>query len=181
MSNIDEEKRALRSQIRILKKALPEEERMARSKRVLAQVEQLPPFQDAAIVMLYWSMNDELFSHDFVSYCADKKMVILPCVAGDELLLRQFTKREDMREGESFSILEPTGALFEDPKKIDLIVVPGVAFDKNNNRMGRGKGFYDKLLKETTAFKIGVCFDFQLLENIPTDLHDVKMDLVVSG
>lgn len=66
--------------------------------------------------------------------------------------------------------------------KIDVILVPGVAFDAYGNRLGRGKGYYDKILKQTNAYKIGVCFDFQFIENVPTEVHDVKMDkVVVSG
>ena len=64
---------------------------------------------------------------------------------------------------------------------VEMIVVPGVAFDREGNRMGRGRGFYDRLLKSTPrAMKVGVCYDFQMIEDVPVEPHDVKMDCVVS-
>ena len=64
---------------------------------------------------------------------------------------------------------------------MQLIVVPGVAFDRMGNRMGRGRGFYDRLLKSTpNAYKVGVAFDFQILDTIPTESFDVPMNKVVS-
>ena len=62
-----------------------------------------------------------------------------------------------------------------------MIVVPGVAFDRQGNRMGRGRGFYDRLLKTTpNAIKVGVAYDFQLLDKIPIEEFDVPMDYVMS-
>ncbi|MDR0364340.1 MAG: 5-formyltetrahydrofolate cyclo-ligase [Bacteroidales bacterium] len=181
MSNVDEEKKIIRSQIRKLKELLPEEKRIAKSKRILTQVEQLSYFREASAVMLYWSMDDEVYTHDFIRYWGDKKQIILPCVSGDELLLRRFENIETMRKGETFSIFEPSGELFQHPENIDLIIVPGVAFDQSNNRIGRGKAYYDKLLKSSQSFKLGICFDFQLLKHVPIDQYDVKMDLIISG
>ena len=87
-----------------------------------------------------------------------------------------------MKAGESFGILEPVGELYTDYDSIDMIVVPGVAFDRQGNRLGRGRGYYDKILKETRAAKkVGICFDFQFVEEVPVDELDVRMDLVVHG
>jgi len=61
-----------------------------------------------------------------------------------------------------------------------LGIIPGIAFDGHKNRLGRGKGYYDRFFSENKSLKIGVCFDFQLLETIPVSLHDVKMDKIVS-
>jgi len=85
-----------------------------------------------------------------------------------------------MKKGQSFGILEPEGESFTELQDIDLIIVPGVAFDKNNNRLGRGKAYYDKLLNYVNCHKYGVCFDFQLVPNVPADQHDVKMDKVIT-
>ena len=63
----------------------------------------------------------------------------------------------------------------------DMLVVPGVAFDKDGNRLGRGKGFYDRLLQAETAFKVGFCFDFQLLPQIPVESFDMPMDAIVTN
>ena len=65
--------------------------------------------------------------------------------------------------------------------KIDLVIVPGIAFDKQNNRMGRGKAFYDGILNKLSGVKVGVCFRFQIVENVPTDEHDIKMNYVITN
>ena len=83
-------------------------------------------------------------------------------------------------QGGFFDIMEPVGEPFERYEDIDLAVVPGMAFDSQNNRLGRGKGYYDRMLPRLTkAYKIGVCFDFQRLPGIPADEHDCKVDEVI--
>ena len=79
------------------------------------------------------------------------------------------------------SIEEPTGDETTDINAIELIIVPGVAYDRRGNRIGRGKGYYDRLLSSTSATKIGVGYDFQLIgEDIPAEEHDVAMDIVIT-
>jgi 5-formyltetrahydrofolate cyclo-ligase len=86
-----------------------------------------------------------------------------------------------MVAGEQFGIGEPTGEEFTNLDAVELIMVPGVAFDRTGNRMGRGRGFYDRLLKSTpNATKIGLAYDFQMMDAIPTEPHDVKMNLVIT-
>lgn len=178
---IMDEKKALRIEIRQLKRACPLEERRRKSLSVWEAVERDEVFQQAGTVLAYWSMDDEVYTHDFVNKWAGSKTLLLPCVKGDELELRYFDGEERLQPGEGYAIPEPVGALFTDWGKIDLILVPGVAFDKSGNRLGRGKGYYDKVLKQTGAYKLGVCFDFQLVERVPVEPHDVKMDRVVAS
>lgn len=178
---IMDEKKALRIEIRQLKRACPLEERRRKSLSVWEAVERDEVFQQAETVLAYWSMDDEVYTHDFVKRWAGSKTLLLPCVKGDELELRYFDGEERLQPGEGYAIPEPVGELFTDWGKIDLILVPGVAFDKFGNRLGRGKGYYDKVLKQTGAYKLGVCFDFQLVERVPVEPHDVKMDRVVAS
>lgn len=147
----------------------------------MSKVEALSSFRKAKVVLLYWSMEDEVQTHEFVEKWYKEKTVLLPCVNGDDLKLRQYTSQKCMRSGEQFGIGEPTGEEFTDMESVDVIVVPGVAFDSEGHRMGRGRGFYDRLLKNTTkAYKIGVAFDFQIVKDVPVEPHDVMMDQVVS-
>lgn len=178
---IMDEKKALRIEIRQLKRACPLEERRRKSLSVWEAVERDEVFQQAETVLAYWSMDDEVYTHDFVNKWAGSKTLLLPCVKGDELEFRYFDGEERLQPGEGYAIPEPVGELFTDWGKIDLILVPGVAFDKSGNRLGRGKGYYDKVLKQTGACKVGVCFDFQLVERVPVEPHDVKMDRVVAS
>jgi 5-formyltetrahydrofolate cyclo-ligase len=175
-----ENKAEIRKQIRELKRAVPLEEKLRRSEGIMTQVERLPVFQEARVVLLYWSMTDEVQTHAFVERWYKDKVLLLPCVDGDDLILRQYTGSDCMVAGEQFGIGEPTGDEYTDLDSVSLIIVPGVAFDRTGNRMGRGRGFYDRLLKSTpNATKIGVAFDFQMLDTIPTEPHDVKMDKVI--
>ena len=167
--------------MRELKRAVSMEEKLRRSETVMRGVEGLAEFRRAKVVLLYWSMADEVQTHAFVERWYKEKTLLLPCVVGDDLVLRQYTGPECMTAGEQFGIGEPTGEVWNDLEAVELIVVPGVAFDGQRNRMGRGRGFYDRLLKSTpNAVKVGVAYDFQLLDSIPTEPHDVKMDRVIS-
>lgn len=175
------DKKELRRQIRAAKALVTFDEKLERSQTVMKQVERLPQFAKADTILLYWSMDDEVQTHDFVNNWYTEKTVLLPCVDGDDLKLRQYTGAECLRAGEQFGIGEPVGPEFTELGRVQMIVVPGVAFDRQCNRMGRGRGFYDRLLKSTpNAFKVGVAFDFQLVDEVPVEAFDVKMDCVVA-
>lgn len=163
------------------KRAVPPEEKLRRSRVIQQRLEQTPQFAAAKVVLLYWSMSDEVQTHEMVEQWYRQKTVLLPCVDGDDLRLRQYTGPECMVSGEQFGIGEPTGEEWTDLAAVELIAVPGVAFDREGNRMGRGRGFYDRLLKSTpNATKIGLAYDFQMMDAIPTEPHDVKMNLVIT-
>ena len=173
------EQSELRKMVRAAKRAVPLEEKKALSQPIMASVAAMESFRKAGTVLLYWSMDDEVYTHDFVDEWYDKKRLLLPCVDGDDLLLRQYTGLQSMQPGPQFGILEP---VFEALDEVEMIVVPGVAFDRHNNRMGRGRGFYDRLLKSTpNALKVGVAFSFQMFDEIPVEPFDVPMDAVISG
>ncbi|MCB2197246.1 MAG: 5-formyltetrahydrofolate cyclo-ligase [Bacteroidetes bacterium] len=176
----DNKKKALRKTIREVKKRYSIQEKISKSETILKKIEQLDVFLQSKIVMVYWSMPDEVHTHDFILKWYNKKTIILPVVKDDELELRVFTGIENMSVGKAFNIGEPTGKPYTDIQSIDLILVPGVAFDHQNNRLGRGKAYYDKLLKSVNASKVGICFDFQIVDSVPVDEHDIKMDRVIS-
>lgn len=175
------EKKELRKIVRAAKQGVPLEEKAARSRGIFEQVERLPQFQKAHTILLYWSMDDEVATHDFVERWYREKTLLLPCVEGDDLRLRQYTGAACLQAGPQFGIGEPTGPLFTRLDEVEMIVVPGVAFDPAGNRMGRGRGFYDRLLKATPhAYKVGVAFRFQMFPIIPMESFDVPMDCVVT-
>lgn len=176
------EKKELRRYIRELKKKYTPEEKQALSLPVWEKMEQLEHFRKAATLLLYWSMEDEVVTPDFIRKWYRDKRILLPCVKGDVLELRVFEGEASLQPGESFGILEPTGELFTDYDAIDLVVVPGVAFDREGGRLGRGRGYYDKILAQVPeAVKVGICFPFQQVECVPCDPWDVAMNEVVCG
>lgn len=169
--------------MRELKRAVPADEKLRRSDTIMAQVERQDAFVKAKVVLLYWSMSDEVQTHSFVNRWYRDKVLLLPCVDGDDLRLRRYTGPECLVAGEQFGIGEPSADTPEwtDLDAVELIIVPGVAFDRDGNRMGRGRGFYDRLLKSTpNAVKIGVAYSFQLIDNVPVEPHDVKMNLIIT-
>ena len=178
---IDQKKKEFRKHVRELKKQFSLIEKKAKSQKIFEQVEKLESFASAKVVTLYWSMSDEVFTHDFANKWIGEKEIILPTVVGDNLGLKKFEGVDKLIAGDSFGIGEPDGKEYNTPEKIDVIFVPGVAFDKESNRLGRGKAYYDKLLKTSRAQKVGLCFDFQFFDSVPFDEHDIKMDLVVQG
>ncbi len=150
------------------------------SAKIMAALESHPAFEAAHTILLYHSLKDEVDTHDFIRKWSRNKRILLPAVVNDELELRQYTGPEDLTIGR-YGIEEPSGAPFCDYDAIDLIVVPGVAFDRRGNRLGRGKGYYDRLLPRIpSARKIGICFPFQIVEEIPAEAFDIRMDEIIT-
>ena len=177
--DIYQQKKELRKQVKQLKATFSLEQKKALSMDIIQQIEKAEVFNKARCIMAYWSMDDEVFTHEFVKKWGGKKQIVLPVVKGSELELKVFRGVEELVAGENFGIPEPAGELFEDAEQIELIIVPGVAFDKDKNRMGRGKAYYDQLLRNSKAYKMGICFHFQYFNQVPHDHLDVQMDEVL--
>lgn len=177
--SIKEDKKKIRDIVKEKKKEYSLEKKIEISKKIMSSLSTKDYFQKSKTIAFYWSMPDEVFTHDFILSWYKEKRILLPCVENDILLLREFKGMETMRKGEAFSILEPIGEVFNDFENIDLILVPGIGFDKNGNRVGRGKGYYDKLLHNSKAIKVGVCFPFQVFDSIPMEEFDIKMDFII--
>ena len=172
------EKDELRRHIRKLKAQTGSDALLTESRQVLQSVEHDADFLSADTVLLYWSLPDEVNTHDFVRRWAQHKHVLLPRVCGDNLQLATYRSDDDLHAG-AFNIMEPVGTTFTDYPQIRFALIPGMAFDADGHRLGRGKGYYDKLLPQlTNACKAGICFSFQMLETIPTEPHDVVMHKV---
>ncbi len=158
---------------------LPQAEKTRQSGEVQQRLEQMPVFVQAKTVLLFWSLPDEVCTHRLIEKWAKTKTILLPVVAGEELHLRKFCSADTMSCG-CFNIQEPAAENFTDFDSIDLAIIPAQAFDKSGTRLGRGKGFYDRLLPQIKAPKTGICFDFQLIDNLPSDAWDVKMDYIIT-
>lgn len=172
------DKKELRSLIKTLKKQHSKESLLKQSQLILSKLESHRSFVDAETVMLYSSLPDEVDTHDFLERWRNKKIIILPTVVGDDIIPVELSKETDFAIGD-FNILEPQNEPYNG--NYDLIVVPGVAFDKNGNRIGRGKGYYDRFLcKHLEVKRIGICFDFQLVDEVPTEDNDIRMDEIIS-
>lgn len=171
------DKKELRKEIRVRKKSCTSQVLLDLSLQITDKIEKHPRFIEADTVLLYHSLDDEVNTHSLVEKYKDTKNIILPVVVGDELELRLYKGK--LKQG-AFNILEPEGELWTDTDSIKLAIVPGMAFDSECNRLGRGKGYYDKTLCRLKCYRIGVCFPFQYLDHIPHEEHDIRMDEIIT-
>ena len=173
----------LRRQIRQIKRQFTSRQLEELSLPVLARLR--PLLQDAAVVMAYYSLPDEVNTHRLLDELVEEgKTVLLPEVVDDEtMVVRRYRSRADLREG-AFHIMEPVGELFTDYQQIDVVLVPGVAFDAEGHRLGRGRGYYDRFLHYQLSIihcplLLGLCFDFQKVPSVPVDPTDIPVNQVI--
>lgn len=171
-------KNDIRRQVRNSKALLSDDDRMTAARRVFERLESLAQFMMADNIMLYHSLADELSTREFIDKWHATKHFFLPRVNGLDLDILPYD-RTRMHLG-AFHIEEPDGCETADIDDIDLIVVPGVAYDRSGNRVGRGKGYYDRLLSRAKAVTIGVGYDFQFFDSIEVEEHDVPVDIVIT-
>lgn len=175
----------LRHQMRERLAALTMDEVHAASASAERRLERLPVFAHAHSVLAYVSRRHELDTHPIIQRLLQHgRRVYVPHF--DEAT-RQYAVSE-LRDfhGElavgKYEILEPRPEAVRraHPNIVDVFLVPGLAFDRTGNRLGRGKGYFDRLLHEVRGVKIGLAHDFQLLDEVPADAHDVHMNLIVT-
>lgn len=175
-------KRELRQQIRTQKRRLSAAELAVMSEDICSKVLALASWQEAGTLLLYYPLPDEVDVRLLIKDAFESgKKVLLPVVKGDELELHLYEGEASLKEG-AFGIMEPTGPLFAPIHydEIELAIIPGMAFDSAGHRLGRGKGYYDRLLPNLRDAKlIGVCFPFQFLEEVPAEVHDISVCKVI--
>ena len=179
MQAMHDDKKMARQRIKRLVSVMTQESKDIQSAEILERLEQTEIFCNSTDILIYWSMDDEVRTPEFIEkWTASGKRFYLPSIQGDDLIVKRYDGT--LLPGEQFGIPEPAGEQVTDLSPITLVLVPGRAFDKNGNRLGRGRGFYDRLLPQLPhALKAGVCFDCQKLPSVPTDDNDIKMDFVI--
>ena len=198
-------KKALRREIRRLKQQYTPSQLEELSEPIIARLR--PLLSDARVVMAYYSLPDEVNTHQLLDdLVAEGKTVLLPKVLDATTMeLRHYTGPHDLAPG-PFGILEPTGSHYSpsslltppSSKTIDVAIIPGVAFDALGHRLGRGRGYYDRFLRtmgtvpsvsseandrgtvpSVRPLLIGLCFDFQKVPSVPVDPTDISVDQVI--
>lgn len=133
----------------------------------------------SSVFLLYYPHKNEVNTLNILNrLLSEGKTVLLPKVEGKHILPVKITDINSVSTGYA-GIKEPEGGQVY-RSDIDVIVVPAVAFDEKGYRLGYGKGFYDKFLSNQNALKIGLAYDFQVLKEIPRDLHDIPVDIVIT-
>jgi 5-formyltetrahydrofolate cyclo-ligase len=178
------DKKHLRGEVLRKRKSLSEEEVKRLSAAVIGKLKELDWFKKAKSVMFYYPVGGEV---DLLPLLREllrekTKSVLLPKVTADgEMVAIELTDLGVLRKGK-FGIPEPSGGKIVKAEKIDLVIVPAVAFDERGNRIGMGKGFYDRFLPRVKGKKVGVAYDFQVFPEgtFAVDDHDHPVDAVIT-
>jgi 5-formyltetrahydrofolate cyclo-ligase len=171
-------KEDIRRKVRAGKSLLSENDRAVAASRVFSRLEQLAAFMMSDRILMYHSLPDELSTLEFLSKWGGRKRFFLPRVNGVNLDILPYD-RSTLRLG-AFHIEEPQGNDITSIDEIEMVVVPAVAYDRSGNRVGRGKGYYDRLMADSKALKVGVAYDFQIFDEFEVDAHDVPVDMVIT-
>ena len=178
-----ENKKALRASIKQKRRALSIEYRQQASRKMQAELTRLPCYQ-AEYIMLYMAMQDEVQLDELIAMVLkDGKKAAIPLVTGAGLM--EAVELSDMADlvPDKYGIKtvsEEKRRLIA-PDKIDLIIVPGVAFDKAGHRLGMGGGFYDRfMLRASRAVRTALAYDCQLLAVVPAEVHDLTVDYIIT-
>jgi len=181
-------KQEIREEIRCRLQAQPEVERLAKSRLIEAQLFGHKDFQNAHCLLIYLSLPEEVETRGMIRKCLEeRKTVVAPRMGADgqTLELRRIADLENDVEKGRFGLFEPRVNRTEEvkPGELDLIVVPGLAFDARGNRLGRGGGHYDRLLAQIpeSVPRIALAFGFQIVDHLPCEAHDQPVGAVLSA
>lgn len=157
------------------------EEIKNKSDKIKENLFSLKEFEKAKIIMLYVSKDNEVLTHEMIKECLSEKTVCVPVtdIKNKKLIISKIDSFDELKKG-SFDILQPVEVKKIKKDKIDLVIIPGLAFDRKGSRIGYGIGYYDIFLKKMNVLKIALAFDFQITENIENQEHDVRMDMIIT-
>jgi 5-formyltetrahydrofolate cyclo-ligase len=178
-----EDKRKLRKRVIEDRLQLIPEKVKQKSDRIMSTFFSTDDYKKAKVVMFYVDMRNEVMTKAAINKAiAEGKRVVVPRVKkGYGLLAIEIQSLEELSPG-TFGVMEPPEKEEIVLKDIDVVVVPGVAFDRNGYRIGYGAGYYDNFLPKlkSDAKNIAVAFEMQLRDLIPVESHDVKMDMIIT-
>ena len=159
---------------------LSREEIIPKSQKIAKNLFALSEFKKSKTAVFFVSFGSEVHTHEMIAKALKAKTVAVPKVINNEIVPSIIHDLENLVEGK-FRILEPMDSIKVSSKSIDVVIVPGLAFDLNGHRVGYGFGYYDRFLRTVPkAAKIGLCFDFQLVEKIENHELDVPVDFIVT-
>lgn len=173
------QQQALRTIVEQKRRVYPAEQAAADSQTVVGKIEQSAAFRNARTVLLYYPIHNEVDLRPLLDKYYSSKTMLLPVTHRKTMEIRPYTGKACLKQGYAH-IPEPQTPAYTG--KIDLILVPGVVFDRKGHRIGRGGGYYDRFLKKhKKACKLGVAYDFQLKHhNLPQTWRDQPLDGVIT-
>jgi len=184
MASIRLTKRIIRSKILLRLNSQKEEGREAKSRIIKNKLFRTLDFKKAKKILFYVSFEGEVNTEGMIKKALKLGKIIAVPVCQKNRMIKPCLLKEnaELIKG-PYGTLEPVGKKCLNSRDIDLVIVPGLGFDAYGNRLGRGKGYYDRFLKRLshTTTSIGLAFDFQILPSIPTTKHDVAVKRVISA
>lgn len=181
-STITAEKAQLRAAVKARLQSLSPDVQQESDARLFARFLSLPQVAQAKTLLLYWGMGSEPdTSRLFPSLVAMGKALCLPrCLPGHQMEVRLVTEERPLVP-HFYGMLEPgLDCLLVTPEQIDLVLVPGLAFDRQGGRLGRGGGYYDRWLASCQGMTVALCRDITLVDRLPMQEHDRRVDLIVT-
>ncbi len=173
-------KDALRKELLEKRAALTGPEILKMGSKIKTNLFKLDGFGAAKVVLAYLPIKAEVDTSEIIEASLGLgKKIALPSVRRGSIIPVEFEGFSDLTKG-GCGTLEPANRREIPKNKIDVALVPGIAFDERCNRIGYGKGFYDKFLRGCTAVRVGLAYDFQVRPAIPADKNDIKMDKIVT-
>lgn len=176
-------KNSLRKSVLSFRISLDKNDVLSMSADIFRQFLSIEKIQTSSKFMLYVDFRNEVATRDIISKLLDLgKEVYLPVTLKEEkkLIPKRIFSLDNLVSG-AYGILEPRiDAPTIDNSLLDVVIVPGSVFDKNGYRTGYGGGYYDRFLESTDALKVGVCFDFQLVDDVFPENHDKRMDFIIT-
>ena len=175
-------KEVIRERMRRHRRNLTPEQVHEKSEIIRYKLEGKKVFKEADTIMMYISSYKEPETLEIIEHLLEqeKKVVVPVSVTATNTIVPTYIESITELEKGAYGILEPTIIRPVDIDDIDVIVVPGIAFDMHRNRLGFGKGYYDKLLAKTDAKKIALCYDFQIIDDLPVSDYDIPMDMILT-
>ena len=141
------------------------------------KVEASKEFRSADAILIFMAMPDEIPTREFIEKWRSSKRFAIPRVKGENLELKEYNP--DFLSPGYKGIPEPTDEAADiSPDEIDFALIPGTAFDRSGHRMGRGKGFYDRLLPQLHCPTMAVCQEWRIVDEVPTDPWDIRIDII---
>lgn len=172
-------KKSIRKELLEKRDLLKKQEVIEKSREIKEKVSLMPEFINAKTIAFYVSFNKEVFTHSMIKELLGEKRILAPKVTRRKIDFYEINNFNELKPGK-FNILEPVNLNKVSYDKIDLVIVPGVAFDKKGHRIGYGYGMYDRLLKRIECKKIGLAFDLQIVTKIPKERFDVAVDKIIT-
>lgn len=181
----DNTKENLRNNILQKRNMLTDSEIIIKSKKITNTILKMNEFKESEFILFYISYASEVNTHELIKQCLLKgKKIVVPVVIYSEnkLILSELNSWNHLEKG-AYNILEPKSEFLKEAyiESIDLMFIPGIVFDIFGNRIGHGKGYYDRLLTSTNkALCIGLAYELQIVENVPVEAHDIKVDRIIT-